>query len=226
MSCIILYPLLLLLFSSATLSEVQQKESGVQANETECLNVTGLKETSARLASEFQHIFTWIDTELTELRSTVSSLKNRLQVTEEQLEQLKSKEHKVAFGASLGPVGNVGPFSTDITLVYKDVFVNEGSAYNPTTGIFTAFVKGVYFFTFSGHNRSSKPMGLRLFKNGQQMITVYNHPLGDRYETASNSIALTLEKGDQVYMRLRENTWVLDNVNDHTTFTGYLLFSL
>ncbi|XP_073704299.1 complement C1q-like protein 2 [Garra rufa] len=195
MSCIILYPLLLLLFSSATLSEVQQKERGVQANGTQRLNELG-------------------------------SLKNRLQVKEEQLGQLKRQEDKVAFGASLGPVGNVGPFSTDIILVYKDVFVNEGSAYNPTTGIFTAFVKGVYFFTFTGHNRSSKPMGLRLFKNGQQMITVYNHPLGDRYETASNSIALTLEKGDQVYMLLWANTWVFDNVNDHTTFTGYLIFSL
>lgn len=94
------------------------------------------------------------------------------------------------------------------------------------TGIFIAPVNGVYFFTFSGHNRSSKPMGLRLFKNGQQMITVYNHPLGDRFDTGSNSISLNLEKGDQVYMRLRENTWVFDNVNDHTSFSGHLLFSL
>uniref|UniRef100_A0A673I9F5 Cerebellin 7 n=1 Tax=Sinocyclocheilus rhinocerous TaxID=307959 RepID=A0A673I9F5_9TELE len=139
---------------------------------------------------------------------------------------LKAEEDKVAFAATLGNTGSLGPFNTEITLVYKDVFVNEGHAYNPTTGIFTAFVKGVYFFTFSGHNHSSKPMSLRLLKNGQQMITVYNHPRGGRYETASNSISLTLEKGDQVYMRLRENTWVFDNENDHTSFSGHLLFSL
>ncbi|RXN03423.1 complement C1q tumor necrosis factor-related 6-like protein [Labeo rohita] len=224
MSCTILYPLLLLLFTSATLSEVQQKEKEVQAKKTEHLTT---EESSALLASgDFQHIFTWIHSELVELRSTVRTLKNTLQVTEEKLEQLKGKEDKVAFAASLGPGGNVGPFTTDITLVYKHVFVNEGRAYNSATGIFTAPVNGVYYFAFSGHNHSSKPMGLRLFKNGQQMITVYNHPQGARYETASNSISLTLEKGDQVYMHLRENTWVVDNENDHTTFTGHLLFSL
>ncbi len=91
--------------------------------------------------------------------------------------------------------------------------------------MFIAPVNGVYFFSFSGHNRSSKPMGLRLFKTGQQMITVYNHPLGYRYDTGFNSISLTLDKGDQVCMRLRENTWVFDNANDHTSFS-HLLFSL
>uniref|UniRef100_A0A672KBB8 Cerebellin 7 n=1 Tax=Sinocyclocheilus grahami TaxID=75366 RepID=A0A672KBB8_SINGR len=238
MSCTILYPLLLLLFSCSTLSEVQQKEKEEQAEGTERLKV---EESSVLLAfGEFQpQIFTWIQSELAELKSTVSCLKNTLQVTEEQLEQLKrkgnllsvlisqnEKKDKVAFAATLGNTGSLGPFNTEITLVYKDVFVNEGRAYNPTTGIFTAFVKGVYFFTFSGHNHSSKPMSLRLLKNEQQMITVYNHPQGGRYETASNSISLTLEKGDQVYMRLRENTWVFDNENDHTSFSGHLLFSL
>lgn len=69
-------------------------------------------------------------------------------------------------------------------------------------------------------------MGLRLMKNGQQMITIYNHALGDRYETGTNSISLTLEKGDLVNVRLRENTWVFDNENDHTSFVGHLLYSL
>ncbi|XP_052386651.1 complement C1q-like protein 2 [Carassius gibelio] len=224
MSRTILY-LLLLLFSSASMSEVPQKEREVLAEGTEHLDA---EERSALSASgEFeQHFLSGIYSELAELRSTVRSLRNRLQVTEEQLEQLKRREYKVAFAATLGPIGNLGPFNTEITLVYKDVFVNEGRAYNPTTGIFTAPVKGVYFFTFSGHNRSSKAMGLRLLKNGQQMITVYNHPLGDRFETGSNSISLTLAEGDHVYMRLRENTWVFDNENDHTSFCGQLLFSL
>lgn len=94
------------------------------------------------------------------------------------------------------------------------------------SGIFTAPVRGVYYFSFSGHNSSSKPMGLRLFKNGQQMVTVFNHVAGNRPETATNGMTLQLEKGDQVYMRLRANTWIFDNVNDHSTFIGHLLFPL
>uniref|UniRef100_A0A3B3X3Q3 C1q domain-containing protein n=1 Tax=Poecilia mexicana TaxID=48701 RepID=A0A3B3X3Q3_9TELE len=133
--------------------------------------------------------------------------------------------NKVAFGASISIGDNIGPFNTHTTLVYKKVYVNTGS-FNVGTGIFTAPVKGVYYFSFSGHNISSKPMGLQLMKNGQQMVTVYNHVAGRRHETATNGMTLQLEVGDQVYMRLFQNTWVFDNENDHSTFIGHLLFPL
>lgn len=69
-------------------------------------------------------------------------------------------------------------------------------------------------------------MGLRMMKNGVQTVTVYNHVAGRRYETATNGMTLQLDKGDQVYMRLRANTWICDNDNDHSTFVGHLLFPL
>ncbi|XP_056097126.1 complement C1q tumor necrosis factor-related protein 6-like isoform X2 [Rhinichthys klamathensis goyatoka] len=171
-------------------------------------------------------VLTGIQSELAELKSTVSSLKNRLQVTEEQLQQLRENDYKVAFGATLGSTGDFGPFNSPVTLVYDNVYVNEGGAYNPTTGIFTAPVKGAYFFTLSGHNRSSKVLNLGLFKNGEQMVIVFNHPLGDRYESTANSISLILEKGDCVCVRLRETSWVFDNYSHHNSFVGHLLFPL
>uniref|UniRef100_A0A9J8BFP5 Cerebellin 7 n=1 Tax=Cyprinus carpio carpio TaxID=630221 RepID=A0A9J8BFP5_CYPCA len=204
----ILYPLLLLLFSCDCIAEDQQEGNKVQAERTEQLKV-----------EKFQ-------SELAELKSTVSSLKYKLQVTEEQLKQLRRNEYKVAFGATLGSIGNFGPFSAPVTLVYSNVYVNEGSAYNPNTGIFTAPVKGAYFFSFSGHNRSSKVLNLGLFKNGEQMVIVFNNPLGDRYESTANSISLSLEKGDCVYVRLRETSWVFDNNSHHNSFVGHLLFAL
>ncbi|CDQ85944.1 unnamed protein product [Oncorhynchus mykiss] len=120
----------------------------------------------------------------------------------------------------------LAPFNTEITLIYKNVYTNIGSAYNPSTGIFTAPVRGVYYFSFSGHNSSSRPMGLRLMNNGEQMITVYNHVSGNRYETATNGISLQLNVGEHVYMQLCANTWIFDNSNNHRTFIGHLLFRL
>ncbi|XP_016101794.1 collagen alpha-1(VIII) chain-like [Sinocyclocheilus grahami] len=221
----ILYSLLLLLFSCDCIAEVQQEGNEVRAEGTEHLNVK--KRSAVSTPGEFQtHILIGIQSELAELKSTVSSLKTKLQVTEEQLKQLRRNEYKVAFGATLGSTGNFGPFNSPVTLVYNNVYVNEGRAYNPNTGIFTAPVKGAYFFSFSGHNRSSKVLNLGLFKNGEQMVIVFNHPLGDRYESTANSVSLTLEKGDRVYVRLRETSWVFDNYSHHNSFVGHLLFPL
>ncbi|KAI3374992.1 hypothetical protein L3Q82_021520, partial [Scortum barcoo] len=153
-------------------------------------------------------------------------LEAKLRNTEKKLEDLRREVRgtRVAFGATIGNDGNIGPFNAEITLTYKNVYFNTGS-YNPTTGIFTAPVRGVYYFSFSGHNISSRGMGLRLMKNGAQMITVYNHPAGNRHETATNGMTLQLEVGDHVYMRLRANTWIFDNGNNHSSFVGHLLFS-
>lgn len=58
-------------------------------------------------------------------------------------------------------------------------------------------------------------MDLRLFKNDQQIVTLYNELQGDRYESASNSISLILEERDQVYVLLSENSWVFDSENNY-----------
>ncbi len=59
--------------------------------------------------------------------------------------------YKAAFAATLGHVGNLGPFNTEITLVYKEVLVNEGRAYNPTTGMccYTEPVSLLYIYMLS-----------------------------------------------------------------------------
>ncbi|XP_050950132.1 complement C1q tumor necrosis factor-related protein 3-like [Labeo rohita] len=162
---------------------------------------------------------------LAEMNSTLKSLKASM----DQEHFRRKEKHNIAFTAALGNREDVGPFNTDVPLVYKKVFLNAGSCYNAGTGIFTAPVKGVYFFSFSGHNKTSRAMALRLVKNGESLTVVYNHALtnaGGRFESLSNSITLMLEKGDQISMHLWANTWVFDNHDSLTLFTGHLVFPL
>uniref|UniRef100_A0A3B3X3G5 C1q domain-containing protein n=1 Tax=Poecilia mexicana TaxID=48701 RepID=A0A3B3X3G5_9TELE len=175
---------------------------------------------------------------------SLREIETKLRNTQREMEVLKSQVQSksifgvltfvnfVAFGASISTGENVGPFNTHTTLIYKKVYMNTGS-FNPAAAklitairIFTAPVRGVYYFSFSGHNHSSKPMGLQLMKNGEYVVTSYNHAAGNRYEAATNGMMLQLEVGDQVYMRLMQNTWIFDNIHNLSTFIGLLLFPL
>ncbi|KAG1927391.1 cerebellin [Pimephales promelas] len=60
----------------------------------------------------------------------------KLAAIEERLRALETRDKtKVAFSASLGLNGFSGPVKVDRTLVYKNVIINVGEAYDPTTGI-------------------------------------------------------------------------------------------
>ncbi|XP_072534752.1 uncharacterized protein [Salminus brasiliensis] len=159
--------------------------------------------------------------------AAVNNLETRLRASESQLEELKKKseERKVAFSASLSGSGHTGPYSIDIILVYKDVFTNIGNAYNPTTGIFTAPVRGVYQFRFSAHGGSGRHVTVVLQKNGDHIAGTHAFQPGGNVST-SNGVSLLLEVGDVVCLKLRANTWVWDDWFHHTTFSGEMLFSV
>ncbi|XP_063043374.1 complement C1q-like protein 2 [Engraulis encrasicolus] len=178
--------------------------------------------------------------EVTKLKAEVQQLNKekcdivkKLDATAAEVEKLKqggaSKGPSVAFSASLSASGEVYLKDTDVSpsVVYKRVFTNSGNAYDSTTGIFTAPVKGVYFFTFSTFGYSKFLSGAILTKNKEYMVSSYE-PLseGRSGDTGGNSVILTLEAGEQVYMRMWENSQLFDNLNGHTTFSGFLLFPL
>lgn len=96
------------------------------------------------------------------------------------------------------------------------------------SGYFTAPVRGVYYFRFTGHiaHSQSQSMRLGLLKNGH--LIVFS---GDRYTTttdsednASNGVVLQLEAGDVVSVQLSGTVW--DDQYHRTTFSGFLLFPL
>ncbi|XP_030635262.1 cerebellin 11 [Chanos chanos] len=220
---------------SDIIEELKELKHKLNDVENQMTNTTGklqedLKDLEQRLnATEKQ--LEHVKTRLTILETENKDLKTRLNATEKDVEDLKkngSAGPKVAFSASLTASGEVykGHSKNEPTLVYKRIFANMGNAYNANTGIFKAPVKGVYFFSFSTFGYGTHLMGAILTKNGHHMVSSYDHKSSDSSDTGGNAVVLVLEAGEQVAMKLWENSQVFDNLNGHTTFSGFLIFPL
>ncbi|XP_037334265.1 uncharacterized protein LOC119222037 [Pungitius pungitius] len=182
--------------------------------------------------------------ELAFAQEKLSTLQQRLTADETNLEELEKHQEgqdaalrelqtlnevgKVAFSASLLESGE-GNTEGDafVPLVYKNVFTNIGNHYNPNTGWFTAPVRALYYFRFTGHlAHTESSMLMRLVKNEDFIVAS-----GDRHTTAedlednvSAGVVLQLEEGDVVSVQFYGEVW--DDHYHRTTFSGFLLFLL
>ncbi|KAJ0058371.1 hypothetical protein NL108_013866 [Boleophthalmus pectinirostris] len=166
------------------------------------------------------------------LMDKMTQVETKLDNTERELTELKSIIHgtpKVAFSATLYETGSgdTGPFTIAAPLKYKKVFSNFGNNYNPATGIFTATIKGMYFFRFSMFNNLKSPPSsvVSLMKNGERVVSVWDTAGSDINDMGSNAAVLPLEAGDTVYVELAANRVVYDDGMNYNTFTGFLLFT-
>lgn len=99
--------------------------------------------------------------------------------------------------------------------------------FSSVAGIFTAPVRGAYYFRFTGMEvRHSFPLGIKLYHNDKVIARCYDRNDDVGYVNVSNAFVLQLEKGDVVYMVLKENHGIFDDYNNRTTFSGFLLFAL
>ncbi|XP_059357518.1 cerebellin-2-like [Carassius carassius] len=163
----------------------------------------------------------------------IKSMEEKLNALNDEVMELRSKNKvsaKVAFSASLSAsweVKTVGPHEEAITLVYENVLTNIGNAYDANTGIFTAPVKGVYFFNFVVFNPNHMSTGVRLFKNGNFVVAATdNPPEQDTEDTTCNSVSLILEQGDRIHLQLLENRRIYTDSLRRNTFSGHLLFTM
>uniref|UniRef100_A0A3B4X396 Complement C1q-like protein 2 n=1 Tax=Seriola lalandi dorsalis TaxID=1841481 RepID=A0A3B4X396_SERLL len=170
-----------------------------------------------------------VEEKITNMAEKITLLEAKLQNTEKEVVELRSTP-QVAFSVALrdSGSGDIGPFNTAIALQYKRVFSNTGSCYNPSTGIFTAMVKGMYFFRFSMFNNLSPVPNsvVSLMKNGQRLVSVWDTSGSDINDMGSNAVVIPLELGDNVYVELQANRIVYDDSMNYNTFSGFLLFTV
>ncbi|CAM4533647.1 hypothetical protein PO909_025060 [Leuciscus waleckii] len=163
----------------------------------------------------------------------IETMEKRLNALHKEVRELKSKNEeraKVAFSASLSESERprfYGPFTEESTLVYNNTFTNIGNAYDTNTGIFTAPVKGVYFFIFVVFNAGGESTGVRLLKNDNFVVAASDNPPGrDTEDTTINSASLLLERGDRIYLQLMKTRRIYTDSWKRNTFSGHLLFTV
>ncbi|XP_018542320.1 complement C1q tumor necrosis factor-related protein 3 [Lates calcarifer] len=159
-----------------------------------------------------------------DLRVLLLDLKTRVEKLERERED--RAKYQVAFSASLITTTewtHHGPFNTDTKLVFRKVTTNIGEAYDPNTGIFTAPIRGLYYIRFTGCVGSPGSMNAALMKNGENMFAVFD--TRGTHGSASNSMTLVLEAGDQLSITL----WAEKSIFDQSrlsTFSGFLVFPM
>ncbi|CAM4571846.1 unnamed protein product [Leuciscus chuanchicus] len=185
--------------------------------------VTEQKTINRALETRLREQQTFILEEINKKNDEISNL------TLSQVELRKeNRDREIAFSAGLmkSDSGNyIGPFTTEITLTYRNVFTNIGNAYNPITGVFTAPLKGAYMFRVSVFGVGPTPASAAIYKNGEHVVIAYAYQAQDRLNS-SNGVVLILEVGDVVYVRLWSRNRIYDSDNNLNTFSGFLLFPL
>ncbi|XP_042602406.1 EMILIN-1-like [Cyprinus carpio] len=122
------------------------------------------------------------------------------------------------------------------TIVFNKVFVNERKAYNPKTGMFTAPVKGRYFFSavLTGHKNvkieavlSKSNYGIARGDSAGYQPEGLEKPMAEARLTPGSlvifNIILPLEKGDTVCIDLVTGK-LAHSVEPLTIFSGMLLY--
>lgn len=94
-------------------------------------------------------------------------------------------------------------------------------------GIFTAPVKGVYFFVFTVCGaQNSKSLGGSLYRNGVKIVSVGQWRSHSEHRYASNAAVLQLEVGDVVSMKLLPGYTIYDSADNLSSFSGFLIYPL
>ena len=116
---------------------------------------------------------------------------------------------------------------TSTIMVFDDVQLNTGSAYDPHIGTFTTPLEGVYKFDLVLSSDVENGHG-EMMHNGVRVLDVYADKTNQRYYgRGSGAIIVHMAKGDKVWIQHTDtgNT-VINGEMIYTAFSGHLLFTV
>ena len=137
----------------------------------------------------------------------------------------------IAFACRINP-GSGSDTGVNGTIVFNNVQVNIGSAYDNSNGRFTAPVAGTYSFSFyglacltngQGHSSTTGTVG-HFYKNGSDSaygrIQVTNVA---GYSNIASSIVITLAEDDYIQVHMATNGVLTSVSNHYNQFSGHLI---
>ncbi|XP_071128045.1 heavy metal-binding protein HIP-like [Mytilus edulis] len=136
---------------------------------------------------------------ISDFESKMTKLK---QDNENELNEMKKVSKKYAFFATLSSSKNNLPANT--VVMFDTVSLNEGDAYDGTTGTFTCPEDGLYHFSWTTVSDSGKDFSSVLVANDRKIaVNVVDSDSVSDYMTGTSNVIVRMMKGQKAWIAVQ-----------------------
>ena len=116
--------------------------------------------------------------------------------------------------------------------MFESTITNYGNGYANDTGVFKAPLSGIYLFSCSVFdalgttNHGSVKVHAEIVKNNYTLARVFAHAEDQYRDQGAQTILVKASVGDQIWVRISDNTDLSLGGKLYTTFSGYMVWEL
>ncbi|CAG2244950.1 C1QL [Mytilus edulis] len=105
------------------------------------------------------------------------------------------------------------------TIIFDQVWLNVGNAYNSITGVFTVPRNGLYFVSGTFMSAAGMNLHCHLIKNNQVIFGLFGHD----YSPGTLHSAMLLKKGEKIYIKHDNKAGETMLGRHYSMFSAYLI---